>query len=286
MNTMVTNFRNNPPDANQLAFEGQVDSYEDVYLYLPEAIVFDRFRDQWDSFTVLDLGVGAGRTAWVFSPQAKRYIGIDYASAMIDHCRQRIPEAEHRSFEVGDARDLRGIPDQHFDFVIFSYNGLDYIDHENRQKALKEIRRVLKPGGWFFFSSHSLDAFPFRQPHPRRLRGILTPLGWAFRKGVEAQMLWKNRGTSVEEARERGWARLVDFFGDVDTYYIDPKRQVETLESLGFQFDSAWDCSGRTFDFSPSPEDWMVHYLFRNSESVQSGSDAVSKVPSDARSRP
>lgn len=249
--------------ANKDAFEGLVDDYERLFLYPAEAQVLDRFRDQWEGFSVLDLGVGAGRTAWIFSQQTPEYVGIDYAEEMIERCHIRLPKADHRSFAMGDARDLSRFADGHFDFVIFSNNGLDYINHEDRKKALKEIHRVLGPKGWFFFSTHSLDAFPFRQAHPGKLRGILSPVGFAFRKVIELRMKFLNRATNTTEVKERGWAYLNDFFHEVLTYYIDPKLQVETLEEMGFHFDSAWDREGRKFDFEPSSEDWMIQFLFQ-----------------------
>ena len=251
--------------ANQNVYQEIVGEFEDIYLFPAEAQVFDRFRDQWGGFTILDLGVGAGRTAWVFSPHSLGYTGVDYAPAMIDRCLERFQHSDHRRFMVGDARDLNEIEDNFCDFLIFSFNGIDYIDHEGRQQALIEIRRVLKPGGWFFFSTHSLDAYPFRQPHPRRLRGWLTPLGRLYRKAIEMRMRWRNRTTKVEEAREQGWACLRDYCGNLSTYYIDPKQQVQALEALGFELDTAWDRDGGVFDFSHSPEHWMIHFLFKKS---------------------
>jgi SAM-dependent methyltransferase len=39
--------------------------------------------------------------------------------------------------------------------VNFSFNGIDYVNLEGRQKIFAEISRVLKPGGIFFFSTHN-----------------------------------------------------------------------------------------------------------------------------------
>jgi SAM-dependent methyltransferase len=45
-----------------------------------------------------------------------------------------------------------------FRFRPFFFNGIDYVSHNGRPAVLSEINRVLKPGGWFFFSSHNRAA--------------------------------------------------------------------------------------------------------------------------------
>ena len=45
--------------------------------------------------------------------------------------------------------------DEEFDYIIFSFNGLDSINHEDRLKGLREIYRVLKQDCLFVFSSHN-----------------------------------------------------------------------------------------------------------------------------------
>ena len=54
--------------------------------------------------------------------------------------------------------------DNIFDGVIFGFNGLMQIPKAaNRQQALREILRVLRPGGWFVFTSHDRDRSPHRR---------------------------------------------------------------------------------------------------------------------------
>jgi SAM-dependent methyltransferase len=52
---------------------------------------------------VLDIGVGGGRTTPALSARAGRYVGIDFAPAMVEACQARFPDLE---FAVGDAADL------------------------------------------------------------------------------------------------------------------------------------------------------------------------------------
>ena len=45
-----------------------------------------------------------------------------------------------------------------FDFVLFSYNGIDTMSHVNRLRVFDEVFRLLVSGGLFAFSSHNLES--------------------------------------------------------------------------------------------------------------------------------
>lgn len=105
---------------------------------------------------ILDLGCGAGRTT--FGLHAMRYphlLGVDLSPAMIREARSfaarrglKIP------FRVGDACRLPFQPGS-FDACLFSFNGLMQIPRRSsRIRALREVRRVLVPGGRFVFTTH------------------------------------------------------------------------------------------------------------------------------------
>jgi ubiquinone/menaquinone biosynthesis C-methylase UbiE len=105
------------------------------------------------SSDILDLGVGGGRTTRHLSSKARRYVGVDYSQAMIESCRKKFPQTDLR---WGDATDLREFEDASFDVAVFSFNGIDSIrTDEARGRCLSEVRRILRPGGGFIFSSHN-----------------------------------------------------------------------------------------------------------------------------------
>ncbi len=105
---------------------------------------------------VLDLGVGGGRTTPHLASNASRYVGADYAIAMVEVCRVKFPSLE---FRCEDASDLSCFGNETFDAVVFSFNGIDYIRTDKaRARCLLEVKRVLKSGGRFIFSSHNAKA--------------------------------------------------------------------------------------------------------------------------------
>jgi len=120
-----------------------------------EAQLLSRYQAEILGKDVLDVGVGAGRTAPFLAGQAASYVGIDFSQRMIDACQKRFPDW---CFRCGDARDLSAHRSESYDFVLFSFNGIDCVDHTGRMQILREVIRVLRPNGIFMFSSHNLDA--------------------------------------------------------------------------------------------------------------------------------
>ncbi len=116
-----------------------------------EALLFETYVTP--GLEVLDLGVGAGRTTPRLCAGAARYLGVDYAEAMVRHCQQAFPALD---FVTLDATDLHALADASFDRVVFSFNGIDSIPTRvARARCLAECARVLRPGGVLLLSVHN-----------------------------------------------------------------------------------------------------------------------------------
>jgi arsenite methyltransferase len=94
--------------------------------------------------SVLDVGCGTGRlTRWIAERlgEGGRVTGIDPLPERIGIARANAPSLD---FEVGQAEDLGAFPDESFDAVCMSA-----VFHwvADKPKALREVRRVLRPGG-------------------------------------------------------------------------------------------------------------------------------------------
>jgi SAM-dependent methyltransferase len=98
---------------------------------------------------ILDIGVGGGRTAPLMRGVSDSYIGVDYTPALVELARRRFPDCDFREM---DARRL-DFPDGTFALVSYSYTGIDSVDLAGRQAVLREVHRVLQPGGFFVFSA-------------------------------------------------------------------------------------------------------------------------------------
>ncbi len=226
-------------------------------LYPAETALLAEFGDRLATARLLDLGIGTGRTTLNLAPRVAHYVGLDYSPAMVERARARCPGLD---LHVGDARALTAFDDASFDVVLFSFNGLDYVDHSGRQQVLAEVHRVLKAGGVFLFSSHNRDvAVPAAHAfcnlklsrHPARLaKGLL-----GYGHGILNSARLKSREVEAPDHALRNDA--ANHFGLL-TYYIRPVDQIRQLHAHGFTAITAHGLAGQLL--SKPAADYMVHY--------------------------
>lgn len=200
------------------------------YLLKPEQAILDRIK-LLNPAKMLDIGVGAGRTTKYFAPFFKEYHGMDYSEKMIQECVKKFQNNENISFSVGDARNLENFGKNSFDFILFSFNGIDCVSIEDRRKVLNEIFNTGKNGSYFTFSFHNMYNLPklFSYQIPK------NPLKWVKEykrvKGV------RKNNHDINELLKMEAAEIID--GDLDfstSYvYIKPESQLKQLSETGFK---------------------------------------------------
>jgi SAM-dependent methyltransferase len=198
----------------------------------PEVRLLHELVRQPQQLSMLDLGVGAGRTTGFFAPFARQYIGIDLAPRMITTCRERFGTLRGCDFRVGDAADLDDLADASCDIVLFSFNGIDCLDPDRRVVCLRSARRLLRAGGIFLFSAHNLQMvdFYFQPPSAGGEAGeVLTP---------ERRAKIARHNGAPSTFAHRDWALFWDGVygddGELRHVYIRPRRQLAELRAIGF----------------------------------------------------
>ncbi|QSR84843.1 class I SAM-dependent methyltransferase [Methylacidimicrobium sp. B4] len=174
--------------------------------------------------SVLDLGCGTGQIAsW-----ASRIAGPKGKVLGIDPSPYRIALAERRArrglaFAVAGSRDLPAFPSGSFDVVYLNYV-LHWID--DRRQALREIRRILKPGGKLGISfedtSRPSEIDEIIERSAKEVLGTLppalflatAPLGLAQLKEMLRQNGFRVLKVKVVESEDRAKtpAELLDFW--------------------------------------------------------------------------
>ncbi len=197
----------------------------------PEKTILELIKSRLKDMRMLDIGVGGGRTTHHFAGLVKEYVGTDYSENMINACRKQFPSAgQNVSFKVCDVRDMQIFVDNYFDFILFSFNGIDCVAHEDRLRAMEEIKRVGKSGGVYCFSTHNLQSadtlYSFKPSvNPRKML-------WAILRHLLLRLLNK----SFKELKNGRYAIIRDGsqIFRLSLYYIKPEEQIEQLRDLGF----------------------------------------------------
>ena len=107
---------------------------------------------------VIDLACGSGFGAYLLGSKAKKVVGIDNDSNVIQHAKNRaniiFKEADALNMPV----ELRGV-----DAVI----AFEIIEHLNPDELMKSIKLVLKPGGLLILSTpqNSMGHIPTTPDH-------------------------------------------------------------------------------------------------------------------------
>lgn len=201
-------------------------------LQVPEERIVEMMRSDLGAMDMLDIGVGGGRTSVRFAPLVRSYIGIDYSKAMIEACRARLGKSMPQArFEHGDATCLDSYGDASFDFILFSYNGIDYVSEDGRAKVFAEVMRVLRSDGYFCFSTHNIHWT--RQMNLLRDQWSIRPIRTIRRIAGWIKWWWGfGRHLDRSEIAELPYAIINDGAHGcrLNTYYVNPSFQILSLK--------------------------------------------------------
>lgn len=151
--------------AKGLQVEQMFDSIASAYDFMNTAMTFGLHKS-WRSraiksatrnlsseapLSILDLATGTGDLAFYLHgrfPNAK-ITGIDLSEGMLQVAKRKLSTMsdaakERIKFQQGDCLDLKGIEDNSQDLITIAYGVRNF---EHLRKGMKEMARVLKPGG-------------------------------------------------------------------------------------------------------------------------------------------
>jgi SAM-dependent methyltransferase len=186
---------------------------------------------------VLDLACGLGRTTLCLHERGYPVVGVDSSALLIETARRRFP---YLDFRLGSFACL-DLPDACFSQVLISSNALDLAETmAEREEALRECSRALKPGGVLLYSCHNLKALHF-----------FSPRYWT-------RPCWKLPRVFQAFASS---ARVTE--GELVGIYLSPEKAIEQTVRAGFVFLESVGHGMRQSRLGRRYGSYAIHYAFR-----------------------
>ena len=191
-----------------------------IYFYHPE--------------TILDIATGTGDLAINLAETgAEKIIGLDISSGMLEIGKTKIQRKHLESKIEMVLGDSENIPFENntFDAITVAFGIRNF---ESLEQGLKEILRVLKPGGSFVILETSIPKkTPFKQGYFLYTKNILPLIGRIFSKDKSAYKYLSESASNFPYGedlnnilRKIGFINVTDFpqtFG-VATIYTSSKQ--------------------------------------------------------------
>ena len=148
---------------------------------------------------VLDAMCGSGQTTSYLLARGANVTGLDISNEVIDTFQSRWTDASAVKRSLLDS----GLPDNSFDCVAV-VGGLHHV-HPNVKAAVREIHRVLKPGGHFCFM----------EPHSGTLPDVVRKVWYRFDRFFSDNEAAIDVSALQRDFRESFELRKVNYLGNV-----------------------------------------------------------------------
>ena len=231
-----------------------------------ERMAIERVADAVRGGAILDIGIGGGRTAPLMADISANYRGIDYSPAMVEVARRRFPKL---CFHEMDARRM-SFADDSFQLVAFSYNGIDSVDLAGRWDILRQVHRVLVPGGFFVFSALNRQgpAHGEHWPDFGVFRGVgcsPTRLPRALARFAQGGFNWLRFRLVVRTDQDVAISNLSAHNFGLITLFTSVSAQLRQLHDCGFAVDAILEPEGRRIatDGSETTRAPWCHFVAR-----------------------
>ncbi len=162
----------------------------DFWKRFPDTIISKFYKKIKGDKKILDIGSGPGRDGLLLQKKGLNVICLDASLEMVKLCKERglkSIEANFLTLPFGN---------NSFD-GIWAYTSLLHIPKKDINKALSEIKRVLKKDGIF-----GLGLIEGNKELYRESSGVSKPRWFAFYTKREIEELLKNKGFDIEYFEE------------------------------------------------------------------------------------
>ena len=168
-----------------IAFSGlKVDFFTKAKADYLDQIILRHFRGAAPP-DVLDVGCGVGNTLSLLVEKYPRLAGVDVSNACISAARERMPNVDFAMYDGIHLPHRDGSFDLAFAICVFHHVALD-----DRGPLVRDIKRVLRPGGLFAIFEHN----PFNPVTRHIVKSCEFDADAHLLRSREAESLMRNAG--------------------------------------------------------------------------------------------
>jgi len=176
---------------------------------------------------ILDLGCGAGHVSFAVSPVARSVKAYDLSQQMLDVVARAAQERGLRNIETHQgAAEALPFADAEFDIVMSRFSAHHWMDVP---AALREIARVLKPGGMVAFVDITAPESPVQDTMLQAVELLRDVSHVRDYRVSEWERMFADAG--FEPAQRDAW-KLEMVFDDWVTRMRTPEERIAAIRSL------------------------------------------------------
>lgn len=145
---------------------------------------------------VLELGIGSGMNLPFYGPRVTGIVGLEPSGRLLEMARAAADERQHPLQLVNASAERIPLPDHQFDTIVTSWTLCSIPDVH---AALREILRVMKPGGQMLFVEHGRAPDARVRAWQDRLTPLWKRIGGGCHLNRPITQLLENAGFKVEQ---------------------------------------------------------------------------------------
>lgn len=199
---------------------------------------------------ILDLCCGEGRHSVLFAQKGHRVTGLDFTANFLKVARQRAAKAAVQiKFVKGDMkRASEYFPKDCFDAVVSLYNSFGYFDKRSDDfRTLNEVRKVLRPGGYFVINTINGNGAKRRLEQPLSAGSEISKNLFMIDKAfLDLKKMRTHSNWTVIDARKK---KTAIFRGSFQQNIYTHQELTRMLRKAGFKVIKTWGTlQGGAFD--------------------------------------
>jgi ubiquinone/menaquinone biosynthesis C-methylase UbiE len=148
--------------------------------------------------TVLEIGIGSGLNLPFYGPGVKQLYGLDPSEELLRMARKKTSSIAFATELLACSSEEIPLHDGCVDTVVTTWTLCSVAEPV---KALKEVRRVLKPGGILLFTEHGLAPETRVQGWQQRLNPLWSKISGGCNLNRKIDALIRASGFRIEELK-------------------------------------------------------------------------------------